>query len=210
MIKHLILDLDNTLYSARYGLEKEVSRRIEVFLSGTLGLSRDESEDTHRSLIREQGYGTTIEWLMAEKGFTDIDGYYAAIYPENEGEVLQSDPSLREFLESIPLPKAILTNAPQIHADNILDRLGIKDVFQYIFDIRLNNYRGKPHREAFSLALQKMGAQPGSTLFVDDYPEFVAGFVKFGGKAVLMDEFGRFSDLPFSRIKSIYEITAFL
>jgi len=210
VIKHLLIDLDNTLYSAGYGLEKEVSQRIEIFLTQMLGINREESEETHRSLVRDKGYGTTIEWLMAEHNYTDIDTYYAAIYPEDEAAVLKPDPKLAQFLASIPLPKAVLTNSNKKHAHNILNRLGIAEQFQYIFDITLNNYIGKPHREAFFKALEIMKAEPETTLFIDDYPEFVAGFLNIGGRGILLDEFGRHSGTDFTRVKSLYEIEKFL
>ena len=210
MIKHLLFDLDNTLYSSSYGLEQNVSARLEKFVSSFLNIPHEESEETHRQRISRQGYGTTIEWLIAEKGFTDIETYYAAINPEDEADMLPPDPALGEFLANIKLPKAILTNSTMVHADRVLDKLGIKKHFDHIFDIRFNDYKGKPHAEAFLRALDVMGADAASTLFIDDYPEFVEGFLKIGGQAVLMDEFDRYSDLSFERIKNIRLILNYL
>ena len=210
MITHLIFDLDNTLYSVNYGLENKVSERIQNFVSELLNISHEESEETHRSVIKDMGYGTTLEWLMTEKGFTDVDFYYGSIYPENEAETLLFDPELKNFLASIPLPKAVLTNSNKDHAYRILNKLGIAGQFQHVFDITLNNYKGKPHREVFNRVFDIMKAEPGSTLLVDDYPEFIAGYNKTGGKGLLLDELDRYQDLPFSRIKSLYEISGFL
>ena len=210
VITHLLFDLDNVLYSGVYGLEKNVSQRLEKFLSDYLGISRKESEDFHHDLIRKHGYGTTIEWLIAEKGFSDFDSYYRAINPENEADALLPNPELGKFLASINLPKAVLSNSVRSHIDRILDKLGIRDQFDHIFDIRLNDFRGKPHREAFLKALEIMNAKPENTLFLDDYPEYVEGFVKIGGRGVLMDEFNRYSSSGYDRIASIYEITGFI
>ena len=205
-ITHLIFDLDNVLYSGKYGLEKKVSGRLEQFLCDYLGINRDESEETHRSLVRDKGYGTTIEWLIAEKGFTEIDSYYKYINPEDEADTLLPDPELGAFLASIPLPKAVLSNSEQTHIDRFLDKLGIRDQFDFIFDIRLNDFKGKPHKEAFMKALDIMKAEPGTAMFIDDYPEFVEGYRKIGGMAVLYDEFDRYASLPYKRIRSLYEI----
>jgi len=210
VIKHLLFDLDNTLYSSKYNLEGEVGQRLEDYVAKFLNITLQESEEIHRSVIREMGYGTTLEWLMTEKGFKDIEDYYATIYPEDESAALQPDPALGSFLASIPLPKAILTNSNREHTDHILKKLGIAKQFDHIFDIRFNNFRGKPHKEAFFSALDVMKAEPSSTLFIDDYPEFIAGFQRIGGNGLLMDETGRFSDLPYDRIGSLYEITGYL
>ena len=210
MITHLLFDLDNTLYSANYGLEKNVSMRLEKFVSDYLHIDRRESEETHRDLIQNRGYGTTIEWLIAEKGFTDIDTYYMAINPPDEADSLPPDPELKDFLASIPLVKAVFSNSIRRHIDLILDKLGITDQFDYIFDIRFNNFKGKPHREAFLKVLDAMNTKPENTLFIDDYPEFVEGFARIGGRGVLLDEFDRYAGLHYERIRNLRELTGLL
>ena len=210
MITHLIFDLDNTLYSAVYGFEKNVSARIQKFLFDYMDVPREESEDALSDLIKNTGYGTTLEWIMAEKGFTDVEFYYSVINPEDEVDSLPSDPALKDFLASIPLPKAVLSNSSLVHIDRVLGKLGIMDEFDYIFDIHFNNYKGKPHESAFMKALGTMNAKPETTLFIDDYPEFVASFLRIGGKALLMDEFDRHVSLPYTRVKSLREIRNFL
>ena len=206
MITHLLFDLDNCLYSASYGLEKRVSERLEKFISELLNISMEESRETHIDLIQKRGYGTTIEWLLAEKGFIDIESYYEAINPEDEADSLPPDPGLDNFLSSIHLPKAVLTNSTMVHAERILNKLGIKKHFNHIFDIRFNNFKGKPHKGAFLRALEVMGADLSSTLFIDDYPEYVAGYLRIGGRALLLDEFDNHSNLPYERIRNLREL----
>jgi len=125
---------------------------------------------------------------MAEKGFTDVEAYLAAAHPEGEADVLPRDDDLREFLSGIRTPKAILTNAPREHADLILDKLGVADLFTHIFDIRLCNFLGKPRREVFDNVFNTLGVQPKETLFIDDIPAYVEAFADLGGKAMLFDE----------------------
>jgi putative hydrolase of the HAD superfamily len=208
MIKNLIFDLDNTLYSARYGLEKGVSARIVDFLVSCLGISREEAGEIHRDLIKN--YGTTLEYLMAEKGFTDAESYYKRIHPPDEADNLPPDTELGAYLASLPLPKAILTNSPREHAERILSRLGIGSCFSHIFDIRFNGFRGKPGRDAFVRALDAMNAVPDSTLFVDDCPEYIDGYLALGGKALLMDEFDAYPDYPCPRIRTLRELDPYL
>jgi putative hydrolase of the HAD superfamily len=208
MIKHLLFDLDNTLYSARYGLEHRVSRRIDRFIAELLGVSPEEAETDRRGLLKN--YGTTLEWLMAEKGFSDVEGYYRVIHPGDEAEGLPPDPELGEYLAGIPLPKAVLTNSPREHAERVLSRLGIGGQFTHVFDIRFNRFKGKPDREAFLRALEAMGAEADSTLFVDDYPEYLEGYLALGGRALLLDEFDRHRRARFDRIRNLRELSGFL
>jgi putative hydrolase of the HAD superfamily len=204
MIQYILFDLDNTLYSSRHGLEENVSRRIRTFLSRYLGLPPEEA--WQQRLERLQFYGTTLEWLNAEKGFTDIEAYFAAIHPPDEADMLGPDPGLRDFLEKLPLPKAILTNSPREHAERILGKLAISGLFTHIFDIRLNNLKGKPRPGAFRRAFEGIGAAPGEVLFVDDTPAYVEGCLAVGGRGILLDENGSFPDYPHPKIREMKEL----
>ena len=208
MIRSLLFDLDNTLYSCRYGLEDKVRQRIQEFNAAFLGVSPEEA--WRERMAEADRYGTNLEWLMGEKGFTGVEAYLAAVHPPNEADGLPPDPALRSFLESIPLPKAILTNSPQEHADLILGKLGIRDIFTHIFDIRQCGFKGKPSAEVFTHALNILGMRADEVLFVDDNPQYVDGFIALGGKGVLFDETGAHNDYINPRIRALEELQAYL
>jgi putative hydrolase of the HAD superfamily len=208
MIKYLLFDLDNTLYSARYGLEDEVARRIIDFAAARLGIPRDEAATIHQSVLPR--YGTTLEWLMAERGFTDPEAYWAAIHPATEARALRPDPALRGYLANLPVPKAILTNSPREHAERVLHQLGMADLFTHIVDIRFNELIGKPHPAAFRRALAVLEGTPDTVLFVDDCAEYVEGYRALGGAAVLLDEADAHPTFPGCRIKSLFQLGSFI
>ncbi|MDR0624432.1 MAG: HAD-IA family hydrolase [Treponema sp.] len=204
MIQYILFDLDNTLYSARYGLEDNVRRRMREFLAAYLGISPEEAWRQRAERIGD--YGTTLEWLVAERGFTGIEEYFAAVHPGDEADSLLPDPALRNLLEKIPQPKAILTNSPREHADRILDKLKISGLFTHIFDIRGNGLKGKPRPEAFFRAFHAMGAAPGEVLFVDDIPAYVEGCRALGGRGVLLDENNAYPAYPHPKIRALGEL----
>ncbi|MCL2192917.1 MAG: HAD-IA family hydrolase [Treponema sp.] len=208
MLKYLIFDLDNTLYSARYGLEDNVEQRLKKFTADFLGVSGAEAWRERKAAKGK--YGTCLEWLMAEKGFTDIEAYLAAAHPEGEADALPRDDDLREFLSGIKMPKAILTNAPKEHADLILDKLGIPDLFTHIFDIRINNFVGKPRRDVFENALNTLGVQAFEVLFIDDVPSYAEGFADIGGKALLFDEDNVHKKCCVPKIRDLREIIRYI
>ncbi|MCL2879276.1 MAG: HAD-IA family hydrolase, partial [Treponema sp.] len=105
---------------------------------------------------------------------------------------------------------AILTNSPREHADRILGRLGFEGLFTHIFDIRMCNFIGKPQPVFFNKALDTLGVQAETVLFIDDGPRYVEGFIKLGGNGVLYDENNQHPDFPHPRIQRLREITAFL
>jgi len=208
VIKYLLFDLDNTLYSANLGLEENVGMRIREFASDLLGITKEDVRLIRKANIRQ--YGTCLEWLMAEKGFTDVEPYLAYVHPEGEADSLTRDDKLRALLEAIPIPKAILTNSPKEHADLILDKLGVADLFTYIFEIRQVGFKGKPQKEVFDNALNKMGVSADEVLFIDDNPHNVEKFISFGGNGLLFDENDVHADCALPRIRKLGEITEYI
>jgi putative hydrolase of the HAD superfamily len=189
VITHLLFDLDCTLYSAHWGLEHNVSRRINDFLADYLAMPLEEAWALRKASVPR--YGTTLEWLRAEQGLKDaaeIERYFAAVHPEDEADKLPPDPQLRSFLLSLSLPMAILTNSPPEHAHRILNKLGVADLFPTIFDIRRNGLEGKPSPGVYCRALAELGVEAPSCLFVDDASAYVEAYRALGGTGVYFDE----------------------
>lgn len=208
MLRYLILDLDNTLYPASTGMEDEVVRRMSVYAGAYLGVSPAEALAMRRELPAK--YGTTLEWLMAEKGFDDPEAFFAAVHPEGEEDCLEPSPELGAMLDSIALPKAVFTNAPREHADRVLARLGVADRFEAVYDIRFSGLRGKPRAEAFAAVAASCGVSPTEAFFVDDLPRYVEGFASIGGRGAVVDELDHHVGTRFPRIHSLFELPGLL
>ena len=208
MIEWLIFDLDCTLYPDSCGMEREISLRMISYAAKLLGISDSEAAQLRK--MRIAPYGTTVEWLMAEHGLRDVDGFYQAVHPEGEEAILAVDPDLRPYLLSIDLPKAIFTNSPMEHAERVLRRLGLEGIFNGIYDIRFSGFRGKPHAEAFLRVCSSLGTQPARCVLVDDVPKYVRGFLSCGGHGVLIDESGRYPREDMPRIRNLYELKSML
>ncbi len=208
MIGYILFDLDNTLYPSSLGLEQEMSQRIQEFTARHLGVPMEEARRRRHACTDR--FGTTLEWLMAEEGLTDVETYYAAVHPDGEEERLAPDPKTRTFIQSLPVPVAVLTNSPLEHALRVLRKLDMEDLFTHIFDIRWNGLKGKPQEAAFRNALNEIGKDPQEVLFVDDFPSYVEGFVRLGGKGVLLDEENIHTTYPHPRIRALPELTRFL
>ena len=208
MLKYLLFDLDNTLYSCRCGLEDNVARRMREFAGAFLGMTPQEAWQQRMAAVQQ--YGTCLEWLMGEKGFTDVEAYLAAVHPPDEADSLAPDAELRAFLSGIPLPKAILTNSPREHADLVLGKLGLVDIFTHVFDIRQSNFLGKPRREVFDNALRFLGVRARETLFIDDNPRYTQGFIALGGNALLFDENNIHTNYTSHKISDIKELTQYI
>ena len=208
MVRAVIFDLDNTLYPASASMEAQIIRRMNEYTARYLGLDAEAAAAIRHE--RMPRYGTTLEWLMAEQGFSDPNDYFSWVHPDGEEGLVDFDPRLGPFLDSLTVPKYVFTNAPMEHADRVLRKLGIADRFERIFDVKFNLLRGKPDAEAVRRVIAAIGLPAQDLLFVDDIPRYVQGFVDGGGRGVLVDHFGKHPDSGLPTIRTIYELPAFL
>jgi putative hydrolase of the HAD superfamily len=219
MVKHLLLDLDGTLYPGSARIIAENTRRMICFIAELLDISFEEAKDLRTN--RNPQFGTTLEWLQAEHGFGGPDKkdkeekawqYMRYVHPEEEVNEVPFDPHIRPFLRSLHLPMTVLTNAPAFHAERILRFLQINDLFLGIWDVVRSNFKGKPHWNAYVGALSLSGYTIEETLFADDYPQYVQGYLDSGGRAVLVnDQKSEWEKVPSApHIDSLYEIGKFL
>lgn len=180
---HLLFDMDNTLYPASSAMDKGITRRMLECVANFFHCTMDEAIALRSERIVH--YSTTLEWLRSE-GLTDVEGFLAHVHPSNEAEELPPQPGLRDFLISLNMPMSILTNAPHEHADTVLGKLGIADLFEAVTDIRDAGFNGKPYPDSYMAALKKVGATIEYTLFLDDMQKYTDGWVALGGTAVLI------------------------
>ncbi len=180
-IRHLIFDMDDTLYPGTGEMNAGITKRMMQCVADFFGVSFQEGIELRAKNIRN--FSTTLEWLMSE-GLTDTETFFARVHPENEADELLPDPNLRPFLESIQIPKVLLTNAPSEHAERVLKKLNVKDQFNFICDIRHSNLKGKPYPQAFKNALNAAGGTIDDTIFLDDMVKYTDGYTALGGTAV--------------------------
>ena len=204
MIRHILFDLDGTLYSLQEGLQEFFTKRLQEFTSSWLALPWEECEPLWKDAMKR--HGTTLEWLIREKGFTNIDAFFAHVHPENEADFLPYNPELRGFLEKLALPYSILTNSPGFHAERIIKKLDLEGLFQQVFAIDKSGLGGKPDPSSYRRALDTFGLKPNEMLFIDDVPRYAEGYVKIGGRGILLDETGKYKDYPHEKIQSLKEL----
>ena len=184
----VLFDLDNTLYPESSMLGAELSRRINKYAADFIGVSEEEALRLRES--EKKQYGTTMRWLVQRYGLSDLHHYIEAVHPVNVGDFISKDGELRVFLDSLPVPRSILTNSPASHARRVLRYLEIEDCFEHVFDLNYSSFRGKPHRETYESVLNAIDRRAPEVMFVDDVPSYLTGFRALGGAAVLVDEEG--------------------
>ena len=209
-ITYLLFDLDETLYPSSSGMVEEISRRMTTYVSRYLQLDENRAALLRREL--SQKHGTTLTGLMTEYNFNDPEAYLEFAHPTDVGRYLHKDPELASALSSIALPKSILTNAPQEHALRILEYLEIAHLFERIFDIRTNNFRGKPEKEVYHHVLSELDRKASEVLFIDNRIDYLLSFQEIGGKILWVAEADPKLSPPegVPRIANIKELPDFL
>ena len=183
IVKNIIFDLDNTLYSPTSAMDAGISRRMMAAVVDFLGTDLEAATELRHKNVPY--YSTTLEWLRS-RGLTDVEGYFAKVHPDNEADELAYDKDLRSFLQSIEQKKIVLTNAPREHADRVLEKLKIADLFSAVVDIRACGLLGKPYANSYKIALEKCGGTIDDTIFLDDQYKYTDGFEALGGTALLV------------------------
>jgi putative hydrolase of the HAD superfamily len=164
-MKHVLFDLDETMYPTETGIMDLIGERINEYMSVRLGIEPDEVASL-RSRYYEL-YGTTGRGLYLHHD-VDLGDYFEFVHDLPVEEVLQPDARLDEMLDSLEIEKAIFTNATAEHAQRVLRALQVQRHFGCIIGIAELEYIPKPDVRAYHRALELFCAQPEECLLVDD------------------------------------------
>lgn len=184
MIKHIIFDLDETLYPRGAGLMQAIGARIMRYLIERMGFSPEEAGRKRQHYFLK--YGTSLRGLMIEET-VDAEDYLAFVHDIDLTRYIGPTPALDAMLRRIPLTKAVLTNATREHALRVLDVLGIAGYFAVIADIRATDYVCKPDPYVYRKLLELIGAQADECILVEDNPRNLLPARSMGMQTILVD-----------------------
>jgi putative hydrolase of the HAD superfamily len=176
-VQVLLLDLDETLYPRGNGVLRRIDARINSFMTERLGIDAA-TVDAERCALRDR-FGTTMRGLV-ERFALDVDDYLRHCHGVDLSDLLAPDPQLRALLERLPVRKAVLTNAPRAHAEQVLALLGVRDLMEDVLALEDIGYQPKPAPSAYATALGRLGVEADACLFVDDTLSCVRGAAAHG------------------------------
>ena len=163
-VTNWLFDLDDTLYPAESGLMAEIERRMTAFVMQVTGLPRDEAFRLQKAYLSE--HGVTLIGLMKNHGVDPAD--FADAYLDIELDALSHDPELVAAIEALPGRRLVFTNADARHAERVLARLGLSDLFDEVFHIASFDYTPKPDPRVFRRICDEHGLAPAETCFFED------------------------------------------
>ncbi|MGK2906535.1 MAG: pyrimidine 5'-nucleotidase [Desulfuromonadales bacterium] len=181
----LIFDLDNTLYSAEKQLFSLIDVRINRYMTEIVGIPAPEVDALRRDYWRL--YGVTLQGLIRHHG-VDPEDYLLFVHDVDVASRLVPDPALREVLASLPQRKAVFTNGSLCHADRVLSALGIEDMFEKVYDIRIAAYQPKPYPEPYHAVLAELDTTAERCIMIEDSRDNLHTAKKLGMGTILIGE----------------------
>jgi putative hydrolase of the HAD superfamily len=170
-LRFLLCDLDNTLYPPDSGVMAAVGQRMVRYIIERVDIPPQDAAQL--KLRYYQQYGTTMRGLILHHGI-DPEDYLAFVHDVPLEDYLQPTPDLNRMLTSIPLRKAVFTNADGGHARRVLDLLGVRQHFERIVDVRNIGFNCKPHLSAYRRILDILDTRADECIMADDSAENLA------------------------------------
>ena len=159
-----VFDLDNTLYPHHVNLWQQVDTRIREFVSNWLKVDATEAQRIQKDYYRR--YGTTMRGMMTEHG-VHADDYLAYVHRIDHSP-LQPNPAIGVAIAKLPGRKLILTNGSTDHAGKVLERLGIGEHFEAVFDIIAAELEPKPAPQTYQRFLDLHAVDPATSAMFED------------------------------------------
>ena len=185
LIKTWIFDLDNTLYPPEENIFSQIDQKMTSFIADNLKISNEEAFNIQKQNFID--HGTTLAGFMnSGNDKIDPDKFLEYVHDINLNS-LQEDNDLRKILLLLPGKKYIFTNGTKKHAENVLKKLNLENIFQSIFGIKEANYLPKPNLETYNLFLKTYKIDPKTSIMFEDMARNLIPAKELGMKTVLLE-----------------------
>ena len=184
MIRHILFDLDDTLYATNSGMMQEISQRMSEYMVTRVGISRDDVERQRKDYWAR--YGTTLRGLYVERHIDPHD-FLDFVHDVDVEGCLQPDPRLETMLAQLPQAKSIFTNAPGNYGRRVMRALGVEKYFDAVFDIHFIEYASKPNQLAYDRVVAAVPVAPTECLMIDDTARNLVPAKKLGMTTVWLN-----------------------
>jgi putative hydrolase of the HAD superfamily len=111
-------------------------------------------------------FGTTMRGMMTLHGVRADD--YLAYVHKIDHSPLEPNPAMGEAIAKLPGRKLILTNGSVDHVDAVLERLGLGDHFDGVFDIVAAELEPKPAPQTYQKFLALHSIDPTRAAMFED------------------------------------------
>lgn len=159
-----VFDLDNTLYPAECEYMALIEGRMTDFVIRQTGLDWDSARALQKSYFHE--HGTTLAGLMANHGI-DPQAFLDEVH-EVSMDRLVPDADLRAAVARLPGRRLVFTNGGSRHAERVLRRLEIDDLFEAVFHLEAADFVPKPNLATYHALTSRHAVEPNRSAFFED------------------------------------------
>jgi putative hydrolase of the HAD superfamily len=159
-----VFDLDNTLYPASANLFALMDVRMSAYVARVTGADLVEAREIQKRWFVD--HGTTLCGLMANHDVDPSD--YLTYVHDIALDRLEADPKLAKAIHALPGRKLVFTNADAVYAKRVLEKRGLSDCFEGLFDIHDADYRPKPEPAPYTKFCTDHGVDPTRAVMVED------------------------------------------
>ena len=163
-IKNILFDCDGVLYQDLEAVFGQVSKKMTEYIAKKLNMDLKKAKELQTNYFHK--YNTSLNGLMMNHDIPPEE--FLKYVHDIDLSFMKKDVVLRAELEKLDMRKLIFTNGSTDHAKNVLNHLGIDDLFENIFDITDAEYQPKPEPKAFDLMTKKFDLEPSETIYVED------------------------------------------
>jgi HAD superfamily hydrolase (TIGR01509 family) len=209
--KLIIFDLDGTLYEFEGGsyngspLSKQVRLNATKFLQNKLNLSEPEVKKHIDYIFDEQDNASLI--IEKDFGINRYD-YFKAVWDIPAAGMITFNPELKQILQTLSINNklALVSDAPAVWVNNVLEELGVKQFFgENIFTGEGANR--KHFGNSFKPILEKLQFTPQNCVSVGDQEATdIIPAKELGMKTVFVSKLGKGSEMADYNIVNIKEI----
>lgn len=175
-----IFDLDNTLYDATSGLFDQIDQRMGAFIGRMMNVDADEARRIQKGYF--MSHGTTLRGLMEDHGVDP--GEFLAYVHDIDLTGIEPDFRLRDAVDRLSGRCLIFTNGDTAYAGRVLERLGLAEAMDGIFDIADAGYRPKPAPETYDIFIRQFDIAPERTAMVDDMARNLSPAARMGMRTI--------------------------
>ena len=171
-----LFDLDNTIYSPKTKIFDQIDKKMKIFISKKLKISKDRAFKLQKLYYKK--YGTTLFGLMKNYNF-EPDEFLEFVHNVDLGNLKKSSKLLKQ-LKLLPGRKIIYTNGDFNYAERVLNALGIEKLFDEIFDIKKSCYIPKPKIKPFQEFLESKKIKTKDCVYFEDLEDNLRPASKIG------------------------------
>ena len=177
-----VFDLDHTLYPPENRLFDQIEGKMNDYIINLLGIDAESADRLrHRYWTT---YGTTLAGLMKEHNIDPVPFLWEV--HQIDFSVIAPNPALGAAIDVLPGRKIIYTNGTILYANEVLNALKIRPVFNAIYGVESAGYRPKPERHAFETVFGQDQTKTNSGAMFEDDARNLAVPKQMGMRTVLV------------------------